>query len=144
MLSTYIDTTLHLSSCEAGMTNGGHMVIEGCSSSSCESCGKNICNMCAGILSKFNNGTVLCLDCYRQQLDDSIPSLDRINLLGPIKIQQEMWAQLRDSGWVVNKSMITNMETLDLYDSLVADKSVDRFARSANTVLFPLYPPSQT
>ena len=51
---------------------------------------------------------------------------------------------MRDSGWFVNESMITNMETLDLYDSLVANKSVDRFAGSANTVLFPLYPPSQT
>ena len=55
-----------------------------------------------------------------------------------------MRAQLRDSGWVVNEYMITNIETLDLYDSLVANKSIDRFAGSANTVLFPLYPPSQT
>ena len=98
MVSTSIYTTLTLTSCEAGMRDGGHIVIEGCSSSACESCGKFICSMCAGILSKNNNGKVLCLDCYCQQLDDSISSLDKTDLLGPVKTQQEMRAELRDSG----------------------------------------------
>ena len=85
MLSTCIDPTLPLTSCKADMRHGGHIVIY--SSSACESCGKFICNMCAGILSKNNNGTVLCLDCYCQKLDDSISSLDKIDLLGPVSSQ---------------------------------------------------------
>lgn len=65
-------------------------------------------------------------------------------MLDPVKTQQEMQAELRYCGRVVNKSMITNIETLDLYKSLVINKSVDTFLDSVKTVLFPLYHPSQT
>jgi len=143
MSATSIDTTLHLTSCEAGLKDGGHIVIEGCSSSACELRDKVICNMCAYVLSKHNKGDVICLDRYCKQLDDSINSVDKAHLLGPIKTQEDMQAELRESGWVINDKKVTNMETLDVYDSLVANKSVDRFTSHAEKVLFPIYPPSQ-
>ena len=40
--------------------------------------------------------------------------------------------------------MITNIETLDLYNSLVTKKALYRFTGSVKTVSFLLYPPIQT
>ena len=109
LLVTSIDTTLGLTTCEAGLKIGGNISIEGCSSSACESCEKIMCSMCAGILSNHNKECVICLDCYYQQLDDSINSVDKVYLLGPIKTQEDMRAELSDSGWVVNDRKITNI-----------------------------------
>ena len=58
------------------------------------------------------------------------------------RTQEDMRAELRDSGWVVNDTIITNMRTLSLYNSLVTNTSVDYFKGSADKVLFPLYLPS--
>ena len=87
--------------------------------------------MCSDIISKHNNGRVVCLDCYCQQLDDSVDCIDKDNLIGDFKIQNEMKEILRDKGWVVNEQKITSIEVLDLYESLITQKNIKRFEENA-------------
>ena len=108
-----------------------------------------MCFMCkddlknySDIISIDNNGRVVCLDCYYQQLDDSVEFFENDNIMGDFKTHNKMKEILRDKGWVVNEQKISNIEMLDLYESLITQKSIDRFKDNAQLVRFPMHNPN--
>ena len=48
-----------------------------------------------------------------------------------------------DSGWVVNTNQISIIDTLDLYDVLIANRFMSRFEENVKKVRFPLYKTNQ-
>ena len=98
--------------------------------------------MCSDIISKDNNGRVVCLDYYCQQLDDSVNCIEKDNLIGNFKTHNEMKEILRDKGCVVNEQKISNIEMLDLYESLITKKSIDRFEDNVQLVKLSMHDPN--
>ena len=68
------------------------------------------------------NSKVLCLDCYCQQISPSDFYLNTNEVSASIKTQEKMLKELVDSGRVLNSSQISIIDTLDLYDALIANK----------------------
>ena len=60
-----------------------------------------------------------------------------------VKTHKGMLAELRDSGCNVNLGGITHIETINLYDLLVANKSMTQFEDNVNLVKFPIHKPDQ-
>ena len=92
---------------------------------------------------KETKSEVLCLDCYCQQIIPSDCYFNTNYVSTTIKTQKEMLKELVDSGWVVNTNKISIIDTLDLYDALIANRSMSRFEENVKMVRFPLYEPNQ-
>ena len=70
--------------------------------------------MCANVISKHYNGNIFCVDCYCQQIDASLHLVKKTGSTDSVKTQHEMLQELSDCGWVVSKSSVAMVETLDL------------------------------
>ena len=139
VLATCIDNTLTLTKCNAFVKDDGHDIIEKTIPTNCSQCGLLMCKMFTDVVSKNNKEKVTRLNCYFKQLHSSVDNKDLVSIIK----MKEMIQELKESGWIINVGTIIKVETMDLYESLVAKKSFSWFEDNVPLVRFPLNSPNE-
>ena len=74
------------------MNREGHTVVRGTSSTKCSQCRKLLFTMCAQILSRNNNGSVVCMNFCCHQMTNKQEGVTYMELKGTLNTNEEMIA----------------------------------------------------
>lgn len=100
---------------------------------------KLMCTYCTTVISNKITGVTLCSEYYALQLSrKKVKSRISVN----VKPIDRMQTKLVNNGWITNPKCISCVETIDLYKSVIAKSSVDRFQKEA-AITFIIYSPNE-